>query len=53
MANISSCARAIMRLIQKFIITIAGHGWNDFEDVELPELPEEGETNELSTEPAS
>jgi hypothetical protein len=35
-----------MRLIQKFIITIEGHGWNDFEDVELPELPEEGEAIE-------
>jgi hypothetical protein len=36
-------ARAIIPLIQKFIITIEGPGWNDFEDVELPQLPDEGE----------
>lgn len=30
-------------LIQKFIITIEGHGWSDFEDIELPQLPSEGE----------
>jgi hypothetical protein len=32
-----------MRLIQRFIITIEGPGWNDVEDVELPALPGEGE----------
>ena len=30
-------------LIQKFIITIEGHGWSDFEEIELLELPSEGE----------
>jgi hypothetical protein len=30
-------------LIQRFIITIVGHGWSDFEEIELPQLPSEGE----------
>jgi hypothetical protein len=34
---------AIMRAIQHFIITIEGPGWEDFEDVELLQLPGEGE----------
>ena len=29
--------------IEKFIITIEGHGWSDFEEIELPQLPVEGE----------
>lgn len=34
---------AIIPRIQHFIITIQGPGWEDFEDVELPRLPGEGE----------
>ena len=30
-------------LIQRFIITIEGHGWSDFEEIELPQLPSVGE----------
>jgi hypothetical protein len=30
-------------LIQRYIITIEGHGWSDFEEIELPQLPNEGE----------
>jgi hypothetical protein len=30
-------------LIQRFIITIEGHGWSDFEEIELAQLPSEGE----------
>ena len=30
-------------LIQNFIVTIEGHGWSDFEEIELPQLPSEGE----------
>jgi hypothetical protein len=30
-------------LIQRFIITIEGYGWSDFEKIELPQLPSEGE----------
>jgi hypothetical protein len=30
-------------LIQNFIVTIVGHGWEDFEERELPRLPAEGE----------
>ena len=30
-------------LIQRFIVTIEGHGWSDFEEIELPQLPSEGE----------
>jgi hypothetical protein len=29
--------------IQKFVVTIEGPGWDDFENVELPRLPDEGE----------
>jgi hypothetical protein len=29
--------------MQRFLITIEGHGWSDYEDVELPALPDEGE----------
>ena len=29
--------------IQRFVVTIEGHGWSDFEEIELPELPSEGE----------
>jgi hypothetical protein len=35
-----------MRLIQRFIVTIEGHGWNDVEDVELPAPPSEGDSIE-------
>jgi hypothetical protein len=37
---------AIMRPIKRFIITIEGPGWTDFEDIELPRLPSEGESIE-------
>jgi hypothetical protein len=30
-------------LIQRFIITIEGPGWSDFEEIELPRLPSEGD----------
>jgi len=36
----------MMRLIKKFTITIEGPGWKDFQDVELPRLPDTGETIE-------
>jgi hypothetical protein len=29
--------------IQRFIITIEGHGWSDFEEIELLKLPSEGD----------
>jgi hypothetical protein len=29
--------------IKRFIITIEGPGWTDFQDIELPRLPGEGE----------
>jgi hypothetical protein len=32
-----------MRLIQRFIVTIEGAGWNDVEDVELLTAPSEGD----------
>jgi hypothetical protein len=32
--------------MKKFIATIEGRGWQDFEEVELPELPPEGDTIE-------
>jgi hypothetical protein len=33
-------------LIPRFIVTIEGPGWRDVEDVELPRLPDEGESLE-------
>jgi hypothetical protein len=33
-------------LIERFIITIEGPGWTDVEDIELPRLPDEGESVE-------
>jgi hypothetical protein len=36
----------IIQFIQRLIITIQGHGWEDLEDIELPRLPGEGETVE-------
>jgi hypothetical protein len=33
-------------LIARFIVTIEGPGWTDVEDVELPRLPDEGESLE-------
>jgi hypothetical protein len=32
--------------VQSFIVTIEGPNWEDVEEVELPQLPEEGETIE-------
>jgi len=29
--------------IQRFIVTIEGHGWTDSEEIELLQLPSEGE----------
>jgi hypothetical protein len=34
------------RLIERFIVTIEGPGWTDAEDIELPRLPDEGESLE-------
>jgi hypothetical protein len=33
-------------LIKRFLITIKGSGWEDFEPIELPRLPVVGETIE-------
>ena len=33
-------------MIARFIVTIEGPGWTDVEDVELPRLPDEGESLE-------
>jgi hypothetical protein len=33
-------------LIARFIVTIEGPGWTDVEDVELPRLPDKGESLE-------
>ncbi|HEU5065689.1 MAG TPA: hypothetical protein VFT86_07340 [Gaiellaceae bacterium] len=33
-------------LIQRFIVTIEGPGWEDVQDVEMPRLPGEGEAIE-------
>ena len=35
-----------MPLIARFIVTIEGPGWTEVEDVELPRLPDEGESLE-------
>jgi hypothetical protein len=32
--------------VLRFTVTIEGSNWEDFEEVELPRLPEEGETIE-------
>ncbi len=32
-----------MRSLQRFIITIEGPGWTEFDEVELPRPPDEGE----------
>jgi hypothetical protein len=37
---------AIMRAVRRFTVTIDGPNWEDVEDVELPELPREGDTIE-------
>jgi hypothetical protein len=29
--------------LQRFVVTIEGHGWSDFDEIELPRLPEVGE----------
>jgi hypothetical protein len=33
-------------LIARFIVTIEGPGWTDVQDIELPRLPDEGESLE-------
>jgi hypothetical protein len=33
-------------LIARFLVTIEGHGWTEVEDVELPRLPDVGESLE-------
>ena len=37
---------AIIACVKRFIVTIEGPGWQDLQDVELPELPPEGDTIE-------
>jgi hypothetical protein len=37
---------AIIARVKRFIVTIEGPGWQDLQDVELPELPPEGDTIE-------
>ena len=37
---------AIVVHVKKFTVTIEGPGWQDLEEVELPELPSEGDTIE-------
>ena len=29
--------------MERFIVTVEGHGWSDFEEIELPGLPQIGE----------
>jgi hypothetical protein len=43
MTGSASCEDA---LIARFIVTIEGAGWTDHEDVELPRLPDVGESLE-------
>ena len=43
MSGASACNHA---RIARFIISIEGPGWTDVEDVELPRLPDEGESLE-------
>jgi hypothetical protein len=33
----------MIRLVQRFLVTIKGGSWSDFQEVELPRLPDEGE----------
>jgi hypothetical protein len=35
--------RAIIVLMQRFAVTIEGQGWTDVQDLELPQLPREGD----------
>jgi hypothetical protein len=37
---------AIIARVKRFIVTIEGPGWQDLQDVELSELPPEGDTIE-------
>jgi hypothetical protein len=37
---------AIMRAVRRFMVTIDRPNWEDVEDVELPQLPREGDTIE-------
>jgi hypothetical protein len=37
---------AIIARVKKFTVTIEGHGWQDLQELELPELPPEGDTIE-------
>ena len=39
-------ANAIMGAMRRFMVTIEESNWEDVEDVELPELPREGDTFE-------
>jgi len=38
--------RAIMGAVQRFIVTIEAPNWKDVEDLELPQLPAEGDAIE-------
>jgi hypothetical protein len=42
-AGTQAACGVIMWLIKRFLITIEGPGWEDFEDVELLQLPGVGE----------
>jgi hypothetical protein len=35
-----------MRAVRRFTVTIEGHDWEDVQEVELPELPREGDAIE-------
>jgi hypothetical protein len=37
---------AIMGAVRRFTVTIEGSNWKDVQEVELPELPREGDTIE-------
>jgi hypothetical protein len=42
----ASLGGAIMCAVRRFMVTIEGSNWEDVVDVELPELPREGDTIE-------
>ncbi len=33
----------MIRVMQRFLVTIEGGTWSDFQEVELPRLPDQGE----------
>jgi hypothetical protein len=33
----------MIRVMQRFLVTIEGGSWSDFQEMELPRLPDEGE----------